>query len=143
MKRKILTVFLLSFALYGCTTQEESATNQIETVEVTTTDSESAEQTPNPTPAETYGTDYDSTWGDLNEANGGETVWGTLTAEQQELVNFPYLDKANVYYVPEGDAYHSVDWCYTLERSETVLSCTYSEAVSDNLSPCSKCVEGE
>ena len=89
---------------------------------------------------EDYGTDYESTWGKLIEENGGEPVWGTLTAEQQELVNYPYLDKECVYYVPNGEAYHSVDWCYTLERSKTILSIDYDEAISSGLGPCSKCV---
>lgn len=141
MKRKILTVLLLSLALCGCTLQEEAPNTQTASIEETSTAVD--ETAPSPTPTQTYGTDYQSTWGDLIAANGGEPVWGTLTKEQQALVNFPYLDKDHVFYVPEGNSYHSVEWCYTLERSETILSCSYDEALGNNLGPCSKCVEGE
>lgn len=87
-----------------------------------------------------YGTDYESTWGKLIDSNGGTPVWGTLAPEQQALINYPYLDKNAVYYVPTGSRYHSVDWCYTLERSKRINSCTYTDAIANNLTPCSKCV---
>lgn len=86
------------------------------------------------------GTDYESTWGDLIDANGGEPVWGTLTQEQKALVNYPYFDINKVYYVPDGENFHSVEWCYTLEKSKTIYSCTYGEALDYGLDSCSKCI---
>lgn len=86
------------------------------------------------------GTDYESTWGDLIDANGGEPVWGTLTTEQKALVNYPYFDMNKVYYVPDGKNFHSVEWCYTLEKSKTIYSCTYGEALDYGLDSCSKCI---
>lgn len=96
--------------------------------------------TPNDTATTSYGTDYESTWGDLIKSNGGDPVWGTLTEEQQALVHYPYFDKEKVYWTPEGENYHSVDWCYTLERSKEIISGTYDEAVGAGLDSCSKCV---
>lgn len=124
MRKTILWLVLLPILLAGCTPKSETSDTEQEIV--------SSEPQ--------YGTDYESTWGDLIESNGGEPVWGTLTPEQQELVNYPYLDKECVYYVPDGEAYHSVDWCYTLERSKNILSTDYDDAVSSGLGPCSKCV---
>jgi hypothetical protein len=89
---------------------------------------------------QTYGTDYDSTWSKLIESNEGEPVWETLTEEQQNLVNYPYLNEDEVFYVPDGKSYHSVDWCYTLENSKTILNCTLQNAIQKELEPCSKCV---
>ena len=88
-----------------------------------------------------YGYDFESTWGDLIDANGGELVYETLTPEQQALVNYPYFDKENVYFIPNGNNYHSVDWCYTLENSEKILNCTLQDALNKRLNPCSKCIE--
>lgn len=88
----------------------------------------------------TYGTDFESTWGNLIAANGGELVYDTLTPEQQALVNYPYLDKESVYFVPTGSNYHSVDWCYTLENSKEIINCTLQDALNKRLNPCSKCV---
>ena len=88
----------------------------------------------------TYGTDFESTWGDLIDANGGELVYDTLTPEQQALVNYPYFNKENVYFVPNGSNYHSVDWCYTLEKSREIINCTLQDALNKKLDPCSKCI---
>ena len=90
--------------------------------------------------SEHCGTDYESTWGKLIKHNGGELVWDSLTDEQRELVNYPYLDPDEVFYTPNGKSYHSVAWCYTLSNSETILSCTYDEAKVKELNACSKCV---
>ena len=72
----------------------------------------------------TYGYDFESTWGDLIDANSEDLVYDTLTPEQQALVNYPYLDKKCVYFVPNGSNYHSVDWCYSLEKSREILNST-------------------
>ena len=85
-----------------------------------------------------YGTDYDSTWGKLIASNGGEPVWGTLTPEQQALVNYPYLNPDKVYFVMDGNNYHSVDWCYTLQNSTEIYHCKLS--LTNGMDPCSKCV---
>ena len=87
-----------------------------------------------------YGTDFDSTWGRLIESNGGEPVWGTLTPEQQALVNYPYLNPDKVYFVMGGNNYHSVDWCYTLQKSDEIYYCKLSLVTNGEMSPCSKCV---
>lgn len=87
-----------------------------------------------------FGTDFDSTWGDMISANGGDLVWGTLTPEQQALVNYPYLNPDEVFFVADGDNYHSVEWCYTLQNSEDVFGCKLSLATGVGLDPCSKCV---
>lgn len=79
-------------------------------------------------------------WGDL-EYFEGERVWGTLTKEQRALVNYPELDEECVYWVPNGKAYHAMDWCYTLWRSKDIRSGTLEEAKkTGKLYPCSKCV---
>lgn len=92
------------------------------------------------TRSQIYGTNFESTWGDLIDANGGELVYETLTPEQQALVNYPYLDKESVYFVPNGSNYHSVDWCYTLKQSDNIITCTLQDALNKRLDPCSKCV---
>lgn len=50
--------------------------------------------------SEYCGTDFDSTWGDLIESNGGELVWETLTDEQRKLVKYPYLNSNEVFFTP-------------------------------------------
>ena len=126
MKKLIVLCILNALFFSGCA-QEDSSSKKI-------TDTSALEE------VVSYGTDYESTWGDLIEANGGELVWDTLTPEQQVLVNYPEFDESNVYWVPEGKSFHAVDWCYTLSRSKTILSGTYDEAISNDLEPCSKCV---
>lgn len=86
------------------------------------------------------GTDFYSTWENLIDANGGNLVWGTLTDKQRNYVKYPYFDYEKVYFVPEGYAFHSVDWCYTLSNSNTIYHCTYDTACDFGLEPCSKCV---
>ena len=78
-------------------------------------------------------------WGDLEKHEGGR-VWDTLTEKQQALVNYPEFDDDCVYWVPKGKAYHSIDWCYTLNRSKDIRSGTLEEAIERGLFPCSKCV---
>lgn len=80
------------------------------------------------------------TWGDLITENDGELEYDTLTDEQQDLVNYPLFDPNEVYYVPNGKSYHSVEWCYTLSNSKTINSCNYDTAILLGLEPCSKCV---
>lgn len=130
MKRIAFLLLINILFFTGCSKentsmQEVTETSQIEIVEKVES---------------LYGTDYDSTWGDLIKANDGEPVWDTLTPAQQALVHYPKFDESNVYWVPEGSAYHAVDWCYTLSRSKTILSGTYDEAANNGLRPCSKCV---
>lgn len=86
------------------------------------------------------GTDFYSTWEELIESNNGELVWGTLTDNQRTYVKYPYFDYEKVYFVPEGYAFHSVDWCYTLNNSDTIYYCTCDTAYDFGLEPCSKCV---
>lgn len=86
------------------------------------------------------GTSRQDTWGKLFESNGGNPIYSTLTAEQRSLVKYPYLNFNEVFWTPEGTAYHSVDWCYTLDNSTIVYSCTLPEAVLGGLTGCSKCV---
>lgn len=79
-------------------------------------------------------------WGELEDSEGGR-VWDTLTKEQQALVNYPYLDTNCVYWVAGGKSYHSIDWCYTLEKSENIQSGPLTEAIEmGKVDPCSKCV---
>ena len=79
-------------------------------------------------------------WGDLIEQEG-DYIWGTLSEEQQELINYPKLDKDQVYWVPDGKSYHSIEWCYTLSNSDTILSGTLEDAIEKGKSDsCSKCV---
>lgn len=86
------------------------------------------------------GTDFEDTWGALLNANGGKLIYDTLSEEQRALVKYPYFNYDAVYYVPTGTAFHSVNWCYTLEYSNTIYQCTYDEATNADLTPCSKCV---
>ena len=80
-------------------------------------------------------------WGDLVEREGGY-VYNTLIPEQQNLVNYPKLDKSKVYWTPNGKSYHAVDYCYTLSRSKEIISGTLERAFSlGKYDPCSKCVE--
>lgn len=79
-------------------------------------------------------------WGDLVESEG-DYVWDELTPIQQALVNYPTLDEASVYWVPNGHSYHAIDWCYTLDRSDTIENGSLDEAkAAGKSSPCSKCV---
>ena len=89
---------------------------------------------------EEYPGTYEEVWGDLERHEGGR-VWGTLTIEQQSLVHYPKFDKNLVYWTPDGDSYHSIDWCYTLEDSAVIISGTLEEAIAaGKTDPCSKCV---
>jgi len=79
-------------------------------------------------------------WGDLVESEGGY-VWDTLTPEQQNMVNYPKLNKDKVYWTTNGKSYHSVDYCYTLSRSKVIHNGTLEKAMSlGKYDPCSKCV---
>lgn len=79
-------------------------------------------------------------WGELIEQEG-DYVWDTLTAEQQKLINYPDLDEDKVYWVPNGKSYHSIEWCYTLSKSENIISGSIDEAIEKGKTdPCSKCV---
>lgn len=81
------------------------------------------------------------TWGALKESNSGELKYDTLSEDEQKLVNYPILNEEEVFWTPNGKSYHSVDWCYTLENSKTILSGTLDEAIKAGKSdPCSKCV---
>lgn len=84
------------------------------------------------------GNDFESVWGALLEKNNGELIYDTLTPEQQDLVNYPYLDTDCVYWTVDGMSYHSVRWCYTLDRSVNVFSSSIDSVI--NREPCSKCV---
>lgn len=90
---------------------------------------------------DTYEEDgYEETWGELEDEEG-EIVWDTLTEEQQNLVNYPTFNEDSVYWTPGGHSYHSVDWCYTLSNSKTILNGTLDDAFdSGKDDPCSKCV---
>ena len=87
------------------------------------------------------GTDFASTRGDLQAANGGELPWDPLSPEQQALVHYPAFDAAQVYWTAGGGSYHSVDWCYSLSRSRNILHGSLKEALGAcKDDPCSKCV---
>jgi|GEM_PF-6116845 len=91
--------------------------------------------------AAVYGTDFDSTWGDLLAAAGGRLPWDTLSPEQRALVHYPRFDVALVYWTEGGKSYHAVDWCYTLSNSPALCSGTLEQAQSaGKTDPCSKCV---
>lgn len=99
------------------------------------------EQEPEAGPADGYGVDFDSAWGDLMAANGGQLVWGTLTAEQQALVHYPRFQAEQVFWAAGGDSYHAVSWCYTLGRSDELLSGSLDAArAAGKTDACSKCV---
>jgi len=79
-------------------------------------------------------------WGEL-EQHEGERVWNTLTSEQRALVHYPRFESGKVYWTPNGFSYHSIDWCYTLSRSDTIRIGTLEEArKAGKTDPCSKCV---
>lgn len=87
-----------------------------------------------------YPDTYQEVWGDLEKHEGG-AVWGTLTSDQQSYVNYPKFDKNLVYWTPGGKSYHAIDWCYTLEKSETIVSGAFGDAIeAGKTDPCSKCV---
>lgn len=87
-----------------------------------------------------YPDTHDEVWGELEDSEGGR-VWDTLTKSQQALVNYPYLDVNNVYWVAGGKSYHSIDWCYTLEKSDNIQSGPLTEAIEVGKGDsCSKCV---
>jgi len=76
-------------------------------------------------------------WGDLEE-HEGRRIWDTLTLEQQALVNYPKFDRDCVYWVSNGKSYHSVKWCYTLNRSKNIQSGSLEEAIkAGKTDPCS------
>lgn len=134
MRRKLLALLLmLVLALSGCVS--------------------SSLRLPTPTPAPTatpkpsashfsdyyyYGYDVQSTWGDLFAEYG--VVYGTLTSAQRNLVHFPRLSLSCVYYVPGGKSFHSVSWCYTLNKSKDIRHTDLYGAIDRGLVKCSKCV---
>lgn len=81
---------------------------------------------------------HETVWGELFRVYG--RVQKTLTTEQQALVRYPPLNRDQVFFTPEGHAYHTVGWCYTLEKSAQIDACTLDEARARQLEPCSKCV---
>lgn len=140
MKSKIvLIILLISLALSGCgSTGKSSGSSKSSSHNSNSSSSFSDEKDSDD---ESYGTDFESTWGDLIEANDGDLVYDTLTSSQRALVHFPKYDPDCVYYVPDGKSYHSVDWCYTLSRSTDIRSTTELDAEDvKGLEPCSKCV---
>lgn len=78
------------------------------------------------------------TWGKLEKQYG--RVYDSLSSSQQSLVNYPELSFDKVFHTPNGEAHHSVDYCYSFDRSDVVLSCSLSDALEKGLRPCSKCV---
>lgn len=80
---------------------------------------------------------FDSVWGKLVNTEGG-VVWHTITASQAKLINYPAIGNV-VYRTPKGKRYHSVDWCYSLQRSKDVFPVLLSDT-EKKLSPCSKCI---
>lgn len=78
-------------------------------------------------------------WGDFFKRYG--RILGTLNEDQQRLIHYPSLDPYEVYYSSSGRAYHAVDYCYTLDKSFDIVSCSLEEAKKMKLHPCSKCVQ--
>ncbi|WP_144437092.1 hypothetical protein [Dehalogenimonas alkenigignens] len=104
-------------------------------------DRDTPETNHTPEISQAYGVDFNSTWGDLIQVNGGKLPWDTLTEYQQSLVHYPKFDSSCVYWVDGGYAYHSVDWCYTLSKSSNIRHGTLEEAkAARKTDPCSKCV---
>jgi flagellar basal body-associated protein FliL len=89
--------------------------------------------------AETASNNFDDTWSDLIDSNNGKDTSDTTTKEQR-YANYPSVNRDKVYYVPNGETYHSVGWCYTLKDLKTINNCTYDVAISLDLKPCSTCV---
>lgn len=137
MKKTLFLIIINAVFMTGCSnsepTQPESETVAVIEENIEEELSDVAEEI-------IYGTDFESTWGDLTDSNGGELVWDTLTPYQQSLVNYPEFDSNNVYWTPKGSNYHAVDWCYTLSRSSSILNGSLNEALNLGYGPCSKCV---
>lgn len=83
----------------------------------------------------------EKTWGELYRVH--RHVYGTLTPEQEKLVNYPAMDASEVFFAPNSKSFHAVDWCYTIEASAEIGFCSLAEAKSRKLKPCSKCVGPE
>ena len=81
----------------------------------------------------------DHAWGSLFKSHG--SIYEHLTPEQQALVNYPPLDKNCVFYARYSKSYHSVEWCYTLKKSEDIDCISFDDAIKKQLKPCSKCVD--
>lgn len=87
---------------------------------------------------EKYILTYHQIWGKLQEAHGDGMIFGTLSASDQELVNYPKLGD-NIYFASSSvRIYHSTPSCYVLLKTRTPLS--LNKAYCTACKRCSKCV---
>ena len=88
---------------------------------------------------------YEAVWGEMVDFYG-EYLQGELTFEEQTMINFPAIDRSNVFWITSGVHFHSIDWCYGLEGDiadtgdDEVFSGSSSKAVIEGMTACSKCV---
>lgn len=64
-------------------------------------------------------------------------------SSQWQPAHFPPLDLNEVYYAPKsGNLFHTVRWCYALDKSHEIDCCSYRNAVNlRHLRPCVRCVD--
>lgn len=87
---------------------------------------------------EKYILTYHQIWGRLQEAHGDGMIFGTLSAADQQLVNYPQLGD-DVYFASiSAKTYHSTTSCYALLKTRNPLP--HSKIYCTPYKRCSKCV---
>ena len=82
----------------------------------------------------------DETWKELLYRCGKEKF--NLSQDDIDSINFPVFNPEKVFYAnATGQRFHSVRWCYRLDSSIRVDSCTYVEAIMDKRTPCHACID--
>ena len=83
------------------------------------------------------------TWDDLWKLHGGKKVFD-LNQIDIDTIHYPPFREDKVFYSSyKGKRYHAVSWCYSLDASKNISSCTRDEAVQMSYTPCPICVVPE
>lgn len=87
---------------------------------------------------EKYILTYHQIWGKLQEAHGDGMIFGTLSAAEQDLVNYPKLGDDIYFASTSAKTYHSTPSCYALLKTRSPLS--LNKVFRTSCKRCSKCV---
>lgn len=87
--------------------------------------------------SDSYLSYYCFVWGALQEHHGDGIIYGTLTNEEQSLVNYPSVGKRVWLSSESSDTYHSTPNCYILLKSVPIEADAIHAIVKKR---CTKCV---
>lgn len=87
--------------------------------------------------AESYVNYYHFVWGKLQEQHGDGIIYGTLTDDEQALIQYPPLGKCAYLSSETSDTYHSTPNCYSLLKSAPIVVDATQTVIRKR---CTKCV---